>query len=65
MSGVYLKGLDVKDPDYGTKYMRNLDNRIINIDNLVTAIHAIEVGEGEQTQKSFTIEELQQIIQAQ
>ena len=65
MSGVYLKGLDEKDPDYGTKYMRNLDNRLVNIDNLVTAIHAIQVGEGDQTQKSYTIEELQQIIQAQ
>ena len=65
MSGVYLKGLDEKDPDYGTKYMRNLDNRLVNIDNLVTAIHAIQVGEGDQPQKSYTIEELQQIIQAQ
>ena len=66
MSGVYLQGLDpVKDDDYAKKYMRNLDNRLVNIDNLVTSIHTLQVGEGDQTQKSYTIEELQQIIQAQ
>jgi len=65
MSGVYMKGLDKKTlgvTDYGKHYMRNLDNRLTNIDNLVTAIHAIEVGEGEQKQTSYTIEELEQII---
>jgi len=65
MSGVYLQGLKKTDTDYAKKYMRNLDNRLISIDNLVTSIHAIQVGEGDQTQKSYTIEELQQIIQAQ
>jgi len=65
MSGVYKQGLDkekLSKEDYGEQYMQNLDNRLVNIDNLVTAIHAIQVGEGEQTQKSYTIEELQQII---
>jgi len=68
MSGVYKQGLDkekLSKKDYGKQYMQNLDNRLINIDNLVTAIHAIEVGEGEQKQTSYTIEELEQIIQAE
>ena len=68
MSGVYKQGLDkekLSKEDYGEQYMQNLDNRLVNIDNLVTAIHAIQVGEGDQPQKSYTIEELQQIIQAQ